>query len=113
MTETLLSRVPPVRFLVLAMSVPAVSVPLVASLRMRNGYLGEMEMSVLGGPFHPLDPRWFLPILGALALFGYALLASVALILTRHKSSRYRNVVTLALVPVYLAGIWLVVVTKS
>jgi len=72
-----------------------------------------MEMSVLGGPFHPLDPRWLLPILGALALLGYFLLALVALFFTRHKGSRYRNAVTLALVPLYLAGLWLFVAAKS
>jgi hypothetical protein len=72
-----------------------------------------MEMSVLGGPFHPLDPQWFLPILGALALFGYALLAFVALFVTRRKSLRYRNTVTLALVPLYLVAVWLFVVAKS
>ena len=113
MTETLVSRVSPVRFLVLAMSIPAIAVPLVASLWMRRGYVGDMEMSALGGPFRPLDPRWFLPILGALAVFGYAVLAFVALLLTKRKNSRYRNTVTLVLVPVYLIAVWIFVVTKS
>jgi hypothetical protein len=98
------------------MLVPALGVPLVIAGRMKyyGIVVGDVQVGLLGSSGElPLDPKWFLPIVSGLALLGYVLVAFITLLITRRLSLQVRNTITIALVPVYLAGLWLLVATKS
>jgi hypothetical protein len=71
--------------------------------------LGALTVGVPGTGTTRLDARWTAVALGVLVAISYSALAGITLVLSRRARRPFRNAITLAMLPVFLALAWVAV----
>jgi hypothetical protein len=74
---------------------------------LRNAFFGDVTIGAAGARATTIDPRWIYPLLGLLALVSYGSLAGFALVASRRASPRVRNLISIAMLPVFFVLVWL------
>jgi hypothetical protein len=88
--------------------VAAVALPLAVWrwMTLHSAFFGEITVGP-SGHARALDAKWVYPLLGVLALVSYSALAGFALVAARRASRRARNLITVAMLPVFFGLVWL------
>ena len=101
-----LANADPIRMIAGSALVPLLLVPICVAALMEfyGAAIGDLTLTITGGQPRTIDSRWVFPISGLLGMAMYLILAIAGYALFRRSSLLVRNLVSLALVPVSLAG---------